>query len=76
MTSDDTALAVTLRQAQWLLDDTARNLPAGQLSAAQADELAAILDDLAALVRRRGARMVVDGEHDPGESPRVIDAAP
>lgn len=60
MTSD-TALAVALRQTQWLLADVARDVPDGRLSPAKADELVAILEDLAALVRQHGGTVVIDG---------------
>lgn len=61
MTAPDASLAVLLRQAQWLLDDVARQVSAGQLTPMKAEELAAILESLAAHVRRHGGRVVLDG---------------
>lgn len=55
----DPALAVLLRQTQWLLDDIARELPKGSVTAAKKDELAAILETLAALLRRE--HLVLEG---------------
>lgn len=61
MTAPDAAvLAVLLRQAQWLLDDAARDVPAGRLTAERGEELASILDDLAAVMRRHNGRVVID----------------
>lgn len=60
MTDDERALTVLLRQTQWALDDAARDLPAGRLTAEKSEELAAILDDLAALVRNHGGTIVID----------------
>lgn len=55
------ALAVALRQAQWLLADVARDVPDGRLTPDKAAELADILDDLAALVRKHGGTVVIEG---------------
>lgn len=49
-----TALAVLLRQAQWLLADAAHDLPTGRLATQRREELAVILERLAALVRDAG----------------------
>lgn len=58
--SDAGSLAVVIRQTQWLLDDTARDVPAGRLTPEKSQELAAILDGLAALVRKHGGHTVID----------------
>lgn len=59
MTNPEVALGVVLRQTQWLLDDVAHDLPAGRLRPEKRDELAAILEDLADLVRN--APTTIDG---------------
>lgn len=59
--TDAAALAVVLRQTQWLLADAARDVPAGQLTPERAEELACILDDLATLVRKHGSAVVIEG---------------
>lgn len=51
MVLPDPALAVLLRQAQWLLADAAHDLPAGRLTVDKGEELAEILEQLASLVR-------------------------
>jgi hypothetical protein len=58
--NEDTTLAVVLRQTQWLLADAARDVPAGRFTPERAEELAAILDDLASLVRKHGGTVIVD----------------
>ncbi|MEB3369872.1 hypothetical protein [Saccharopolyspora mangrovi] len=52
-TSDDRELAVVLRKAQWLLDDTAHHLLAGRCGPEEREALATTLEQLAALVRDR-----------------------
>ncbi|SFB51187.1 hypothetical protein SAMN05216266_11539 [Amycolatopsis marina] len=59
---DDATLAVLIRQTQWLLDDVAHDLPAERVTPEKGEELARILEDLAALVRRRTWRVVIDSE--------------
>jgi hypothetical protein len=59
---DDATLAVLIRQTQWLLDDVAHDLPAGRVTPAKGEELAGILESLAALIRQRTERMVIDPE--------------
>lgn len=59
---DDATLAVLIRQTQWLLDDVSHDLPAGRVTPERGEELARILEDLAALVRQRTGRMVIDPE--------------
>ena len=59
MVNPDAALAVVLRQTQWLLDDVAHDLPAGRLAPERRAELATILEDLATLVRN--APTTIDG---------------
>ncbi|SFB50421.1 hypothetical protein SAMN05216266_114185 [Amycolatopsis marina] len=59
---DDATLAVLLRQTQWLLDDVAHDLPAGRVTPEKGAELAGLLEDLAALIRRRTRGMVIDPE--------------
>lgn len=54
----DASLATILRKAQWLLDDAAFHLPEGRCSSEDCELLATTLDQLAALVRERGARRV------------------
>lgn len=77
VTISDPALAVLLRQVQWLLDDVAHDLPAGKLSAAKQCELADILERLAALLRVAGTQTAVGGESGgelllpPGEHPNT-----
>ncbi|MGH3919123.1 MAG: hypothetical protein ACRDSG_08815 [Pseudonocardiaceae bacterium] len=56
------ALVVVLRQAQWLLDDVAHDLPAGWVSPEKGDELAVILESLATLVRQH-IGLVIDAGH-------------
>jgi hypothetical protein len=47
----DRQLTVLLRQTQWLLDDAASDIPAGRYHANKRDELAVLLENLAALIR-------------------------
>lgn len=61
---DVVTLAVLVRQTQWLLDDAARDLPAGRYSPEKAAELAGILEDLAAVVRQHAGRQVIDAEEE------------
>lgn len=61
MTESGASLAVLLRQTQWMLDDVARQVAAGQLTPAKADELAGILESLAAYVRQSYGPVVIDG---------------
>lgn len=58
----DATLAVLIRQTQWLLDDVAHDLPAGRVTPDKGAELAGLLEDLAALIRRRTRCMVIDPE--------------
>lgn len=58
MNLPDPALAVVLRQAQWLLDDVARGLPTGEIDASKRGELAGILESLAELLREQSAGVV------------------
>lgn len=44
-----------------MLDDVARQVAAGQLTPAKADELAGILESLAAYVRQSYGPVVIDG---------------
>lgn len=57
------ALAVLLRQTQWLLDDAAHDLPAGRVSPEKGAELANILESLAALVRQHTHFVVINTGH-------------
>lgn len=59
---DDRTLAVLMRQAEWLLGEVAGNLQADRVPPENLGELAGILDDLAALVRQRAERVVIDTE--------------
>lgn len=49
----DRQLAVLLRQTQWLLDDAAHDIPAGRYQQTKRDELAVVLEQVAALIRGR-----------------------
>lgn len=51
MTDENTMLAVVLRQTQWLLDELAHKLPAGQVPAVQRNEAADTLHSVAGLLR-------------------------
>lgn len=62
MTPEERTLTVLLRQTQWALDAAARDVPNGQLTPERADELAAILEDLAVLVRKHGGTVVIDSQ--------------
>jgi hypothetical protein len=53
MSHEEATLAVLLRQTQWLLDDVAHDLPAGRVTPDKGEELAGILESLAALVRKQ-----------------------
>jgi hypothetical protein len=46
-------MTVTLRAAQWLLDDVAHDLPAGRVTPDRWTELAATLDQLTVLIREQ-----------------------
>lgn len=58
------ALAVLLRQTQWMLDSVAHDLPAGRLDAERREALAGMLEALAVLVRDQPPAQpaVVEGE--------------
>lgn len=58
MNLPDPALAVLLRETQWLLDDVAHDLPAGKLDAAKQAELAEILERVAALIRAASTEVI------------------
>jgi hypothetical protein len=45
-------LSVVLRQTQWALDDVAYRLPSGRMSTERCEELAVILEQVAALLRK------------------------
>ncbi|MGH3907695.1 MAG: hypothetical protein ACRDTE_26470 [Pseudonocardiaceae bacterium] len=47
----DSQLAVLLRQTQWALDEAAHDFPAGRGTPQRREELAAILEGLAVIVR-------------------------
>lgn len=47
----DSQLAVLLRQAQWALDEAARDFPAGRVTPQRRSELSGTLEALAAIVR-------------------------
>lgn len=49
--SVDRQLGVLLRQTQWLLDDAAHDIPAGRYHPNRRDELAAVLEHVAGLIR-------------------------
>ena len=51
MSDEERQLAVVLRQTQWLLNELARSLPAGQVPATQRNEAADILQSVAELLR-------------------------
>lgn len=53
MTPEERRLAVVFCQAQWLLEDAAHDVPAGRYTRHQTETLAAMLDELAGLVRAR-----------------------
>lgn len=53
---DKTALAVSLRKAQWLLDDAAHEIPGDRYSLSDATELAKTLEELAQFVRQQLTR--------------------
>ncbi|QUG99895.1 hypothetical protein HUO13_02925 [Saccharopolyspora erythraea] len=64
MTPEDRALVVVLRQAQWLLDDAAHDIPGDRYSPQQSEELANTLDKLAEHVRHRaGLPLIINAEH-------------
>lgn len=58
----DAALAVVLRQAEWLLADAARDVPAGRLTMEKSEELAEILEQLVALIRQHGRTLVIGSQ--------------
>jgi hypothetical protein len=51
MTDEERKLAVVLRETQWLLDELAYKLPAGEVSAEKRNEAADILQGVARLLR-------------------------
>jgi hypothetical protein len=53
------ALAVLIRQAQWLLDDVAANIQSGRVTPEQGRDLASILERLAEVVRDQTAEPMV-----------------
>lgn len=61
MTSRAAQLAALARRAQWLLDQLAFDLPAGGCTRADREQVAGLLDDLAAALREAPAYEVVDG---------------
>lgn len=62
----DRKLTVLLRQTQWLIDDAANDIPAGRYRTDQRDELAVLLENLAALIR--ATTSVVAEFESPGPS--------
>lgn len=61
VTRSGAALAVLLRQTQWMLDEAARQVSAGQFTPAKANELAGILESLASHMRQTYGPTVIDG---------------
>lgn len=61
MTSREAQLAALARRAQWLLDQAAFDLPDGRCTREDRDQLAGLLDDLAAALRAVPAHEVIDG---------------
>ena len=59
-TSDDAALAVVLRQTQWILDDAAHGLPTGRFPTDKRRELASVLESLAVLLHESAGHVVID----------------
>ncbi len=66
MSSRDTALAVLLRKAEWLLDEAAFEVGGGRYSDQQRRELATALDELSATLR----------ESTDEAAPTIIDVEP
>ncbi len=62
--SADAELAVVIRQAQWLLDDTAHDQPAQRYPPDKQQELAEVLESLAVLLRHRYRGMVIEAVDD------------
>lgn len=62
MNDEERALTVLHRQTQWALDAAARDVLEGRLTPERAEELAAILHDLGALVGKHGVTVVIEGE--------------
>lgn len=54
--NNDKALATVLRMATWALDDVARDLPAGRMTAERCAETIESLELLTQLIRERLAR--------------------
>lgn len=65
----DRQLTVLLRQTQWLLDDAASDIPAGRYHSTKRDELAVLLENLAALIRAT-ANAVPEFDSRPPPAPR------
>lgn len=59
---DNAALAVALRSTQWALDDVAHDLPAGRADPDDLQQLAEVLEALAALLRATVSHVIID-EH-------------
>lgn len=57
---DGAELAVVLRTVQWTLDDLAHDLPAGRATPQRLWELAALLEQLAVMLRARSG--IVPGD--------------
>lgn len=67
----DRKLTVLLRQTQWLLDDAASDIPAGRYTSNKRDELAVLLENLAALIRATtGLAADLDASSGPPLRPR------
>lgn len=66
----DRKLTVLLRQTQWLLDDAANDIPAGRYQSNKRDELAVLLENLAALIRAT-ATVATDFDASRATPPRL-----
>jgi hypothetical protein len=65
VSSQDTALAVLLRKAEWMLDEAAFEVGGGRYSDQQRRELATALDELSAALREptdEAAPTIIDVE--------------
>ena len=65
MSSRDTALAVLLRKAEWMLDEAAFEVGGGRFGDQQRRELATALDELSAALRKptdEAVPMIIDVE--------------
>ncbi len=65
MSSRDTALAVLLRKAEWMLDEAAFEVGGGRFGDRQRRELATALDELSAALRKptdEAVPMIIDVE--------------